>query len=168
MAQQKKRTEVNVQKTNIFRLEGRVRFLQMRTRACMHSHRIKIEMCNARIYLCITGMAHLRAENHFETSAYACAKSSSLFIKTILRRPRTHAENHHRIILFEESHLSSSRATACRRTFIKKPFFDVRFYMQKILILGACLAILLTLAPFYFPGNTKSSQKWLLCAVAVS
>ena len=38
-------------------------------------------MYNACIYLCITGMAHLRAENNLS--------------KTTSRRPRTHAQNHH-------------------------------------------------------------------------
>ena len=60
-------------------------------------------------------------------------------------RVRLHAENH-----------------------LSKTIFDVRIYMQKILIVSASLAILLTLAPFYPPGDTESSQKWLLFAVAVS
>ena len=77
--------------------------------------------------------------------AYACAKSSSLFIKTLFRRPRTHAENHphhrtHRIYfprfaLHAKGHLS------------KNHFFNVRVHMTKNLILGACLAILLTTPP---------------------
>ena len=82
-------------------------------------------------------------ENHFETSAYACRKSSS----------------------YEPVRRKSFILLACdcvQKIIYQKPFFDVRVYMQKNLIVCACLAILLTLAPFYPPGDTKSSQKWLL------
>ena len=79
----------------------------------------------------------------------------------------------------------------------KIPLFVVRVCMQKIFFVCACsqkiiyyrqkhssvldgfmrahtttkpwkIAILLTLAPFYPPGNTKSSQKWLLFVQVVS
>ena len=45
---------------------------------------------------------------------------------------------------------------------LKKPFPD-----RDPSCASLSLAILLTLAPFYPPGNTKSSQKWLLSTVAV-
>ena len=67
------------------------------------------------------------------------------------------------------SYLSSTGMARLRaENHLSKTIFDVRAYMQNILIVGACLAILLTLAPFYPPGDTESGQKWLLFAVAVS
>ena len=71
----------------------------MRPHLCMHSYRIKIEMCNACIYLYSTGMARLHAKSHLS--------------KTISRRRRTHAENHHRMGLFAENHFPK---TIFRRT----------------------------------------------------
>ena len=64
-------------------------------------------MCNACIYLCITGMAHLRAENNLS--------------KTILRRPRTHAQNHH---------------------YLSKPILEVRVRMQKTIFIIARIAFI--------------------------
>ena len=51
------------------------------------------------------------------------------------------------------------RARLRAENHLSKTIFDVRIYMQKILIVSASLAILLTLAPFYPPGNTKIQQE---------
>ena len=68
-----------------------------------------------------------------------------------------HAENPLRMRLFAENHLLSSKHSSVlggimRAHITTKPWK---------------LAILLTLAPFYPPGDTKASQKWLLFVKAV-
>ena len=69
-----------------------------------------------------------------------------------------HAENPLRMRLFAENHFYRQNPSTVQGD-ITHDIFHCR---------PGNLAILLTLAPFYPPGDTKSSQKWLLFVEVVS